>query len=378
MAQLKQVVTVTNGSQVVTVVGFNVTDQVKSQFTFMIEVDLVPYTVASASWDGANTNIILTGQYQGVSSSLALGVFVIDFTYPHLIPLIRKGDVGTASIFSDAMWKIQAMLIGAAPDNLDEYIAARDAAIAAAAANSANNEASSAIVTEAAANALAAIAVQVQLAIDNAIASASDLTETEADSVQTAADSVQTAADRVQTAADRLQTAADLAQIQQELANGGGGGGGGDANLSDIQAGVDKAEEWAEQLKHVEVEPGKYSGLHHSAKAKDSADEAAADAVIATDAATETQSNLAASQTALAACITARDEATAVLHLINKHIYFAGLWNASSNFIPPTPSAGTPFYVIEGSGTIAGESYSANDEICWDHTGNTWFKITGT
>jgi uncharacterized coiled-coil DUF342 family protein len=142
MAQLKQVCTVTNGSQTVTVIGVNVAYRIRANNIFMTSPDLVPYTVAQdAVFDGTNTVVTLAANYQGNSGAMAQGVFVTDFTYPDNIPLISQGDVGTAAIWTKAMYQLQSMIGSVTPAGLNAFIAqinateqaaadARDAALA--------------------------------------------------------------------------------------------------------------------------------------------------------------------------------------------------------------------------------------------------------
>jgi uncharacterized coiled-coil DUF342 family protein len=142
MAQLKQVCTVTNGSQTVTVIGVNVAYRIRANNIFMTSPDLVPYTVAKdAEFDGTNTVVTLAASYQGDSGAMAQGVFVTDFTYPDNIPLISQGDVGTAAIWTKAMYQLQEMIGSVTPAGLTAFITqinatqkaaadARDAALA--------------------------------------------------------------------------------------------------------------------------------------------------------------------------------------------------------------------------------------------------------
>jgi len=122
MAQLKKPVSVTNGSQAVTLTG-NWAAQIKKTFIFMVEGELVPYTVAADAVynaPGDQTSFTLTGAYQGTTNATANGVIVVDVTYPDLLPLIRQGDVGTAAIFTQAMYKLQAMIGAIIPGGLQE------------------------------------------------------------------------------------------------------------------------------------------------------------------------------------------------------------------------------------------------------------------
>lgn len=112
MAQIKQPVTVTNGSQVVTLAG-DLTVRIKKNHIFLVDGELVPYTVAINSTYSAatgKTTVTLTGAYQGATNAAAPGVFAVDFTYPSMIPTIAQGDVGTAAVFTQAMYRIQALM----------------------------------------------------------------------------------------------------------------------------------------------------------------------------------------------------------------------------------------------------------------------------
>jgi hypothetical protein len=111
MAQLKQVCTVTNGSQTVTVIGSNVAYRILANSIFMVQGEFVPYVVATdAVFDGVNTVVTLAAQYKGETGAMSNGVFATDFTVPDNLPLISQGDVGTAAIWTAAMYKIQAMI----------------------------------------------------------------------------------------------------------------------------------------------------------------------------------------------------------------------------------------------------------------------------
>lgn len=112
MAQIKKTCSVTNGSQTVTVAG-DLTGRVKKNCMFLVVSELVPYTVAVDATYNSITNLTtvsLTGSYQGATNSAAPCVFATDFTYPTMIPTIAQGDVGTAAIFTQAMYAIQAAL----------------------------------------------------------------------------------------------------------------------------------------------------------------------------------------------------------------------------------------------------------------------------
>ncbi|MFW6855398.1 tail fiber domain-containing protein [Burkholderia gladioli] len=140
MAQLKQLASVANGSQTVTVANVDISFRVAANNIFMVVGELVPYTVASAKYDGTNTLVTLTGAYQGPTNLTAQTVFVTDFTYPDNIPLISQGDVGTAAIFTNAMYKLQDLIKVVDPEGLVATVAKIDSDLdASQAASSAAN-----------------------------------------------------------------------------------------------------------------------------------------------------------------------------------------------------------------------------------------------
>src|SRR5437762_6811179 len=121
MAQIKKSCSVTKSSQVVTLAG-DLTLRIKKNHIFMVEGELVPYTVAVDSTYAAGvTTVTLTGAYQGDTDANAAGVFAVDMTYPDLIPTIAQGDVGTAAIFSQAMYRLQDMVTSVSPGGLLQY-----------------------------------------------------------------------------------------------------------------------------------------------------------------------------------------------------------------------------------------------------------------
>jgi hypothetical protein len=165
MAQLKQVCTVTNGSQTVTVIGTNVAYRILKNSVFMTTPDLVPYIVAQdAAFDGVNTVVQLTGAYQGSSGAMANGVFATDFTVPDGLPLISQGDVGTAAIWTNTMYKIQALMSEVSPTGLvasvDDIHASLASAVTARDAAAASQTASKTSETNSATSAAAALASQ--------------------------------------------------------------------------------------------------------------------------------------------------------------------------------------------------------------------------
>lgn len=122
MAQIKQQVAIVNGSQTVTIAGVDLTARIKKNHIFLVEGLLVPYVVATDStFDGTNTIVTLTGAYQGATDAAAKGVFAVDLTYPDNIPTISQGDVGTAAIFTSAMYKLQDMIGKVNPNGFQQY-----------------------------------------------------------------------------------------------------------------------------------------------------------------------------------------------------------------------------------------------------------------
>lgn len=126
MAQVKSVCSVVQGSAVVTLAGVDLHARIKARSVFLVDVLLVPYTVAQdAVFIGGDTVVTLSGNYAGVTNAAAPGVFAVDFTYPAGIPVLSQGDVGTAAVFTEAMYRIQAILatgvtiIGATQVNAD-------------------------------------------------------------------------------------------------------------------------------------------------------------------------------------------------------------------------------------------------------------------
>jgi hypothetical protein len=159
MAQRAVSANVTSGSSTVTIDGINLTAVVHTNHIFMVKGELVPYFVAAEPTYNAGTGrttVLLTGNYVGTTAAKP-SVFAIDFTTPDNIPLISAGDVGTATIFTQAMYKIQAMLAA-----LTSAGVATVATNAASAATSATNAAASATAaagsaTSASTNAAAAL-----------------------------------------------------------------------------------------------------------------------------------------------------------------------------------------------------------------------------
>lgn len=126
MAQYKIFASVDHGSQTVTI-EMNATPYIRAKNIFLVEGELVPYFVAAdPTWDGTVTTITLTGQYQGPSRTNVDVAFVTDFTYPDGIPVIAQGDVGTAAVFTEAMYRVQDLIHTVAPAGLAQYTDLRD------------------------------------------------------------------------------------------------------------------------------------------------------------------------------------------------------------------------------------------------------------
>ena len=121
MSQYKITANLTNGSAVVTVPGVDVTAFVHAGYIFIVDGSYVPYHVASEptySSGTGNTTITLSANYAGATASSVGASVVVDYTSPDLIPTIFAGDVGTAAIFTEAMYRIQALLAGVNPREL--------------------------------------------------------------------------------------------------------------------------------------------------------------------------------------------------------------------------------------------------------------------
>lgn len=122
MPQIKQTCSVTSGSQIITIAGVNLSSRVRKNHIFMVEGSLVPYFVATDStYDGTNTTVTLTGAYAGATDPAAKGVFAVDATYPDMVPTLSQGDVGTAAIFTQAMYRLQDMIKAVNPSGFSQY-----------------------------------------------------------------------------------------------------------------------------------------------------------------------------------------------------------------------------------------------------------------
>jgi len=202
MAQLKQVVSVTQGSQQVVISGVDLASRIKKNHIFMVEGALVPYTVADdATYNGANTLVTLTGAYAQLTNASASGVFVTDYTYPDLIPTISQGDVGTAAIFTKAMYRIQDMIKVVSPTGLQEYV---DLANQVAADRTAVATLKTQVETDRA-------AVEVAASVVEAAQAAATTAKNDAQAANTAAQAAKTAAEAASSSAQSAKTDTEAA-----------------------------------------------------------------------------------------------------------------------------------------------------------------------
>jgi hypothetical protein len=111
MAQTKYTVQITNGSQLVKVPGQNVAAFIQAGQVFMIQPEFTAYFVAAnATYNGVDTLFSLTGAYQGTTNAEATGIIVTGKTANKGIPTLSQGDVGTATVFTLAMLRIEELL----------------------------------------------------------------------------------------------------------------------------------------------------------------------------------------------------------------------------------------------------------------------------
>jgi len=99
-------VNVTNGSPNVVGVGTEFVANINAGDFFIRVGDLPVYDVASVTDD---TNLVLTGNYAGVTGSAVLYTIHRDFTSDN-IPLMSAGDIETDKVFTRAMNKIQTLM----------------------------------------------------------------------------------------------------------------------------------------------------------------------------------------------------------------------------------------------------------------------------
>ena len=123
MPQFIPKVNVTNGSPTVVILGQDATARTKAGVVFMRKDTNAPYFLAGVgTYTGGNTEVTLTGNYAGATESNVDGVFTTDLTYPDNIPTLSQGDVGTAAVYTAAMYRIQQLLAVAAGTNVPANI----------------------------------------------------------------------------------------------------------------------------------------------------------------------------------------------------------------------------------------------------------------
>lgn len=93
-------VSLTNGSATVTGSGTLFTGNVAIGNAFLRVGDAILYDIANVV---SNTQLTLSGTYQGVSGSGLSYVVAVDFTTNFSLPELEAGDLGTAAIFTRAM-----------------------------------------------------------------------------------------------------------------------------------------------------------------------------------------------------------------------------------------------------------------------------------
>src|SRR5574343_434352 len=110
MSQINVSAQVTNGSPNVLITG-DYTASIHQHHIFMVGPSYSPYFVSAEptySSGTGKTTVVLTGNWNGSSGTVA-AIIVADFTYPDRIPTLRAGDVGTATIFTQAMLRVQEL-----------------------------------------------------------------------------------------------------------------------------------------------------------------------------------------------------------------------------------------------------------------------------
>jgi hypothetical protein len=110
MSQLQVSVQLTNGSASVVVPNEDLRPNVHAGYLLSVEDETGLYTLsAEPSFTSPDTTLSLTAPYGGTTGTKN-AVLVCDFTAPDSIPLINPGDVHTASIFTEAMKRVQTIL----------------------------------------------------------------------------------------------------------------------------------------------------------------------------------------------------------------------------------------------------------------------------
>jgi hypothetical protein len=114
--QLQVSVQVTSGSTSVVVANEDLRPLVHAGYLLAIDGEVVAYNIAAEpSFSSPDTTLTLTGGYVGTTGTKDARV-VVDFTTPGEIPLINPGDIHTATIFTQAMKRIQELLNAVSPE----------------------------------------------------------------------------------------------------------------------------------------------------------------------------------------------------------------------------------------------------------------------
>jgi hypothetical protein len=110
MAQLVYPASLVNASSQVVVPNEDLRTYISAGYLLYVEGESMPYYVAATpTFLYPDTTITLTAPYAGTTATKTITV-VSDYTVPDGIPLIYPGDVHTASIVSEALKKLQALL----------------------------------------------------------------------------------------------------------------------------------------------------------------------------------------------------------------------------------------------------------------------------
>ncbi len=221
------------------------------------------------------------------------------------------------------------------------------------------------------------------------------------DSADAAAASASTASGHANTANSHKDAAAASASTASGHANTAS------THKNAAQAAEALAEKWAENPEDTTVQTGKYSAKHWSAKAEDQKNAAASSASSASSSASTAsthKNNAATSATNAANSATAADnsknsaassassasssasaasasaaQAASSAASITSGIQFKGAFDASSGNAPTVPVGEvSEFYRISVAGVIGGVDYLVGDQIVFDPTTDTWFKVDNT
>ncbi|CAG9228927.1 hypothetical protein [Burkholderia vietnamiensis] len=365
MAQLKVACSITNGSQTVTLLGQNVAYRIRKNNIFLVVGEYVPYVIASdATFDGANTVFTLAGAYQGPTGAGIDCAVATDFTVPDNLPTLSQGDVGTAAIFTKAMYQIQDMMSAVSPTGLQASIdeihaslngaqAARDAAAASATAaatsatNAAASEASAADSMSAAGASKSAAATSETNAAVSAGAAASSATA--------AAGSQAAAATSASNAASSEASASTLATSAGTSATAAAG-----------SAGAASASQTAAAASETNAKTSETNAAASAASAASSRDAAAASASASstseTNAAASATSAASSAASAAASATSASDSLTAVQGIITT---MNALYLGKKDADPTVDNNGQPL-------AIGAEYFNSTNNVMRVYTSSGW------